>query len=348
MRGALPQGDAFHAIHRDAAADRADDRRRPHRPQRQRRLLPRQPRGGGKAREAIDLKTGEYRPAAASRSSTASTPARASLRALLAHAEQAGAVCAGACSAQTLAYAASLVPEIADDIVAIDEAMRLGYNWQFGPFELIDKIGAGLARRPARDAQAARCRRCCKTAAGRTFYRIEDGRAAVPRPRWQLPRPVQRAAACCCSRTSSSLASRSLKNGSAALWDIGDGVALPRIHLQDERARRRHPRAVRQVDRAGRTAYQGAGHLQRGQQFLGRRQSRPRAVCRQRRAWAAIETAHRRRAEGLQGAEIRALPRRRRARRHGARRRLRDPAALRRRPGACRDLYGPRRGRRRR
>jgi 3-hydroxyacyl-CoA dehydrogenase len=41
----------------------------------------------------------------------------------------------------TLAYAADLVPEIADDIVAIDRAMRWGFNWKRGPFELIDALG---------------------------------------------------------------------------------------------------------------------------------------------------------------------------------------------------------------
>src|SRR5665811_353191 len=38
-------------------------------------------------------------------------------------------------------YAASLIPEISDDIVAIDTAMREGYNWKYGPFELLDQIG---------------------------------------------------------------------------------------------------------------------------------------------------------------------------------------------------------------
>jgi len=42
----------------------------------------------------------------------------------------------------TLAYAADLVPEIADDIVNVDRAMRWGFNWQQGPFEMIDEIGA--------------------------------------------------------------------------------------------------------------------------------------------------------------------------------------------------------------
>jgi len=42
----------------------------------------------------------------------------------------------------TMCYAANLVPEIADDIVNIDRAMRWGFNWRQGPFELIDTYGA--------------------------------------------------------------------------------------------------------------------------------------------------------------------------------------------------------------
>ena len=41
----------------------------------------------------------------------------------------------------TLTYSASLIPEISDDIVSVDTAMRLGYNWKYGPFELLDRIG---------------------------------------------------------------------------------------------------------------------------------------------------------------------------------------------------------------
>ena len=41
----------------------------------------------------------------------------------------------------TLRYAAGLVPEIADDIVNIDNAIKWGFNWAQGPFELLDTIG---------------------------------------------------------------------------------------------------------------------------------------------------------------------------------------------------------------
>ncbi len=40
-----------------------------------------------------------------------------------------------------LIYSASLIPEIADDIVNVDRAMRWGFNWKLGPFESWDVIG---------------------------------------------------------------------------------------------------------------------------------------------------------------------------------------------------------------
>ncbi len=42
----------------------------------------------------------------------------------------------------TLSYASALVPEISNDIVNVDRAMKWGFNWAEGPFELIDSIGA--------------------------------------------------------------------------------------------------------------------------------------------------------------------------------------------------------------
>ena len=48
-----------------------------------------------------------------------------------------------------LSYAASLIPAVTSSPQDIDDAMKLGFNWQRGPFELIDAVGldrlAGLA-----------------------------------------------------------------------------------------------------------------------------------------------------------------------------------------------------------
>ena len=38
-------------------------------------------------------------------------------------------------------YASSLVPEITEEFNDIDEAMRLGFNWNKGPFEMLEEIG---------------------------------------------------------------------------------------------------------------------------------------------------------------------------------------------------------------
>ena len=38
-------------------------------------------------------------------------------------------------------YSARRVPEICEDIVSVDRALRWGFNWQLGPFELWDALG---------------------------------------------------------------------------------------------------------------------------------------------------------------------------------------------------------------
>ena len=40
-----------------------------------------------------------------------------------------------------LVYSAQLIGEIADEIVSIDRAMKWGFGWQQGPFEIWDAIG---------------------------------------------------------------------------------------------------------------------------------------------------------------------------------------------------------------
>ncbi len=46
---------------------------------------------------------------------------------------------------KTLIYSSEKIPEISDDILNIDRAMRWGYNWEIGPFEIWDAIGLKLS-----------------------------------------------------------------------------------------------------------------------------------------------------------------------------------------------------------
>ena len=160
----------------------------------------------------------------------------------MAHPDKGGR-CARRVLLETLSYAAGLVPEIADDIVAVDQAMRLGYNWTYGPFELIDRLGADWLA-AALDEAGQPVPALLEAAAGRTFYRVEDGRlqyltvdgayADVPRPDGVL-----------------------LPLGHQARLQAGrqerfGGVvghrrrrAVPGVHRQDERARHRRHGAAR-------------------------------------------------------------------------------------------------------
>ena len=74
----------------------------------------------------------------------------------------------------TLCYAVELVPDVNESLVAIDDAMKLGYNWIHGPFEMIDAIGVdrfiALLEADGRDVPAF-----LRTAAGRSFYRTGQG-----------------------------------------------------------------------------------------------------------------------------------------------------------------------------
>jgi 3-hydroxyacyl-CoA dehydrogenase len=49
---------------------------------------------------------------------------------------------------EVFTYSANRIPEISDNVVEIDRAMRMGFNWEMGPFELWDAVGveASVAR----------------------------------------------------------------------------------------------------------------------------------------------------------------------------------------------------------
>ncbi|GEO79943.1 3-hydroxyacyl-CoA dehydrogenase/enoyl-CoA hydratase family protein [Pararhodospirillum oryzae] len=175
----------------------------------------------GKRKEAFDFTTQTFRPAR-----KADVPALASagrsLNALLEHPGPHGTY-AWRVMGRTLAYAAALLGDAADTVDAIDEAMRLGYNWKYGPFELIDRLGADWLRGRL-EAEGWPVPEALRVAAGRSFYRVEDGR----RQRLDLDgqyRDVVRAPGVLLLQDIKLTSQPIMKNGSAALWDIGDGVA---------------------------------------------------------------------------------------------------------------------------
>ncbi len=91
---------------------------------------------GDRLRETFDLEGGQWRP-----STTPDVAGTAASPRELMTAPGAAGDFARDLMGGVLAYAAGLAGEISDDIVNIDRAMRWGFAWKRGPFELIDDIG---------------------------------------------------------------------------------------------------------------------------------------------------------------------------------------------------------------
>ena len=72
-----------------------------------------------------------------------------------------------------LSYAASLVPDITSSPQDIDDAMKLGFNWQRGPFELIDAVG--LDRLSALAGELGLTLPAQLTSRTRPYYDVRDG-----------------------------------------------------------------------------------------------------------------------------------------------------------------------------
>lgn len=184
--------------------------------------------GGKKTKEARNLKTGEY--AKAEKPDLGSVKAaRKGLRALVEYDDKGGEY-AWAILSKTISYAASLVGEIADDIIAIDRAMKTGYAWKYGPFEQLDQLGNQyFIDRLA--AEGLPVPAFLKKVGDRPLYK-EEGRdalymtldgdyAAVPIAdgAWTLA-DIKRGA------------EPVLSNKGASIWDLGDGVACLELHTK--------------------------------------------------------------------------------------------------------------------
>jgi 3-hydroxyacyl-CoA dehydrogenase len=220
MAGALPKSDAFHAINRDMPVIR--------------KMIAEgytgrkglggfyrlDKRGGKKIKQTLDLDTGEYRAERAAELPELAAAGK-DLRRLMTSPGKVGNY-AWNVIGHTLAYAATLIPAATDEITAIDEAMRLGYNWKWGPFELLDMLGAGwfVEQLRQRDMPVPSL---LDRAAGRPFYQVHEGRLQFLAQDGSYQN-LERAEGVLLLEDIKRASAPVLKNGSAAVWNLGDGV----------------------------------------------------------------------------------------------------------------------------
>lgn len=129
-----------------------------------------------------------------------------------------------------LAYAAHRAYEIADSIADVDKAMRLGFNWDLGPFETWDAIGLtkSAARMEAEGIALPEWVKSWIAAGNKSFYTKQNGTAAYVHAgryteRAERPEHLSLKALKAAGRTV-------LSNSGASLIDIGEGVACLEFH----------------------------------------------------------------------------------------------------------------------
>ncbi len=128
----------------------------------------------GRSRKTLDFNSFEYRDHDAGKPQVAVDAELAGDFTLLLQQDDDYSTYAWEILASTLCYAAALVPDVNESLVAVDDAMKLGYNWIQGPFEMIDAIGVDpfVARleKDGRDIPDF-----VRTAMGKSFYRSNGG-----------------------------------------------------------------------------------------------------------------------------------------------------------------------------
>lgn len=180
------------------------------------------PNDKNKTKQVLDLKTLEYADAKRPKPAAMKASKKSGLKALVTHDSPEGKY-AWTVLSHTLAYAVALVPEIAGNPELVDRAMKLGYNWKTGPFELIDKLGTGWFAERLK-AEGRPVPPLLEKAAGRPFYMVKEGKLHVLNVQGKYQK-VQRPKGVLLLEDVKRASQPIWKNMSACVWDVGDGVA---------------------------------------------------------------------------------------------------------------------------
>jgi len=133
---------------------------------------------------------------------------------------------------RTLCYTADRIPEIADTIVEVDRAMRWGFNWELGPFEVWDAIGVekSVARlKEAGRAVPANVQKLLDSGA-QSFYRQENGQRFYFDFASGEYRPLADPPGAIILKSLKDRTGVIKKNSGASMIDLGDGVACVEFH----------------------------------------------------------------------------------------------------------------------
>jgi 3-hydroxyacyl-CoA dehydrogenase len=194
---------------------------------------------GKKAILALDLETLEYRPKEKVRAesigevrSMESVSER--IQYLFEEADDEAAELVWNSLSASMVYAANRVPEIADDIVNVDNALKWGFNWKLGPFELWDAIGVEevIDRLEEDDRPVPELAKKVMEKGDGSFYGFADGRKTYFDVKSESYKPIPRDEGVIVLEDIKKQNRVVKKNPSASLLDIGDGVFCVEFHTK--------------------------------------------------------------------------------------------------------------------
>jgi 3-hydroxyacyl-CoA dehydrogenase len=131
-------------------------------------------------------------------------------------------------------YAANRVPEIADNIVEVDKAMKAGFNWELGPFEMFDAAGVRATTEKMRAEGRPVAANVDKLlAVGESWYK-DDVSVASGRLFFDPVSGAYKPVLLANGVTSLAILKKAngvvRKNSGASVVDLGDGVAAIELH----------------------------------------------------------------------------------------------------------------------
>lgn len=195
-------------------------------------------RGEGEKQEiwTLDVASLEYRPAGKVKlpaldmaKNIEATPER--IKALVWGKDRVGAFL-WKTTTRTLRYAANRIPEIADSVVEVDRAMRWGFNWELGPFEVWDAIGVekAVARMKEEGHEIPANVQQMLDAGATSFYKTEEGQQLYFDFASGKYVPVNEQPGVTVLKSVKERTGVIKKNAGASLIDLGDGVACLEFH----------------------------------------------------------------------------------------------------------------------
>jgi 3-hydroxyacyl-CoA dehydrogenase len=131
-------------------------------------------------------------------------------------------------------YAGRRMPEISDHIVDVDRAMRWGFAWEFGPFEIVDALGLpAFAEQIKKEGRALPAAFEKTLASGRkSFYESEKGVTSVFDLATASVQKVEEPAGILILKNLKDAGREIERNSGASLIDLGDGVVCCEFHAK--------------------------------------------------------------------------------------------------------------------